>query len=311
MTAFVEGIAGDWERLHSKPPVANLYTMKTFLRLVMPSLLLVGPLSGAQPSEGPLAPLQQELLSDWFAAAEPRPNEDFGEFVARVARLKQGVAYDNQVLPPGDETLRVDLSSFECVSFIESSLALARCAWVGEKNQDCFQRELLNHRYRDGRLDGYASRLHYFTEWIQDNRRRENLEELTGSLGGEPTSRDFYYMTRLNQAHFDKDDPQAARLREVEDRLSQTKIVVLDRERAADGIPQVESGDVIAFIRSGPGLAVRHAGFAWKDPSSGEIRLLHASSYHERVVLTASDLLDYLTRRPERKGIMVARPLAP
>ena len=55
---------------------------------------------------------------------------------------------------------------------------------------------------------------------------------------------------------------------------------------------------------------VTHAGFVLRS-EGGRARLVHASSYHRRVVLTREDLADYLLRRPERTGVMVARPLPP
>ena len=43
---------------------------------------------------------------------------------------------------PGAETLDVNVDAFECISFIESTLAVARCAWESERNESCFVREL-------------------------------------------------------------------------------------------------------------------------------------------------------------------------
>ena len=39
-------------------------------------------------------------------------------------------------------------------------------------------------RYRGGRLAGYPSRLHYFTDWLLDNERRGLIEIITADLGG-------------------------------------------------------------------------------------------------------------------------------
>ena len=39
-------------------------------------------------------------------------------------------------------------------------------------------------RYRGGKRRGYASRLHYFSEWISDGARRGLVRDLGAELGG-------------------------------------------------------------------------------------------------------------------------------
>ena len=167
-------------------------------------------------------------------------------------------------------------------------------------------------RYRGGALGDYASRLHYFVDWIGDNEARGRIENLTTSLGGTPVQKDFYLITRreLPKAAIDQEaiDAVTETLLATEQRLSSTSHDVLGRESAPEALRALEDGDLVAFVRERPGLLVHHAGFVYW--ANGTPRLLHASSYHERVVITESDLTDYLLRRPERKGVIIARPLA-
>ena len=95
----------------------------------------------------------------------------------------------------------------------------------------------------------------------------------------------------------------------TEARLSATTHSVLTRESAATVLSELEDGDLVAFVRERPGLLVYHAGFVYW--ANGTPRLLHASSYHGRVVITVRDLTNYLLRRPERRGVIVARPIVP
>jgi hypothetical protein len=104
----------------------------------------------------------------------------------------------------------------------------------------------------------------------------------------------------------------AALTREVaatESRLSLAAHLVLSREKAPAVLDRLDDGDVVAFVREREGLLVHHAGFVYH--ARGKPRLLHASSYHQRVVLTSEDVSSYLLRRHERRGILVARPLRP
>ena len=256
-------------------------------------------------------------LASWYEAlGEPRPSESFGRYLARTARIQHGVKYIEVSQPPGAETLDVNVDAFECVSFIESTLAVARCAWESEPTEGCFVRELEATRYRSGRMGDYTSRLHYFIDWIGDNESRGRLLNMTASLGGEPVQRDFFYITERVLKRLDVKEDELASLtsmtREMqttEARLSATTHSVLTRESAPPVLSELQDGDLVAFVRERPGLLVRHAGFVYW--ANGTPRLLHASSYHSRVVITVRDLTNYLLRRPERRGVIVARPIVP
>ena len=70
------------------------------------------------------------------------------------------------------------LTGFDCVTLVESSLAIARAAAVPRARWSAFTHEIERMRYRGGVRAGYVSRLHYFSEWIADNARRGLLREL-------------------------------------------------------------------------------------------------------------------------------------
>lgn len=253
-------------------------------------------------------------LTAWYGAlGAPHESESFGHYLARAARLQHGVKYAEVSQRPGLETLEVDLDAFECVSFIESTLAVARCGWSGESDENCFVRELEATRYRGGHMTDYTSRLHYFVDWIGDNESRGRLTNLTPSLGGEPMKKDFFYISErvLKPASTTANGLASLteEIRSTEARLSAAPHSVLTRETAPRILSGLEDGDLIAFVRERPGLLVHHAGFVYW--ANGTPRLLHASSYHGRVVLTVRDLTNYLLRRPERRGVIVARPIAP
>lgn len=285
--------------------------MPRLLRL----LILLLALPGAARAE---ATDQSERLNRWFSElGSPLPKEAFGHYLARAARLQHGAPYDESLPLPARETLQVNLEQFECVSFIEASLAVARCGWMGRRNTACFTEELVASRYRGGEMNDYASRLHYFTEWIDDNATRARLTNLTEPLGGTPIQKDFFYISRralhrpdVQSALDDRQLEQLTRkVTATEAALSTRPHIVLSREAAASVLGGLEDGDLVAFVRERPGMLVHHAGFVlW---ANGTPRLLHASSYHKRVVITVRDVTNYLLRRPERKGVIVARPLAP
>ncbi len=218
---------------------------------LLAATILVSPclrVAGAPDTLPSLPPETHSKLESWYRdAGGAKPGEAFGSYLARVAYLKHGVDYDDVVSPPGEETLRIDLDRFECVTFIESSLAVARCGYRGDPTADCFERELVLSRYRDGVLTDYASRLHYFADWIDDNGRRNRLQNLTRELGGEPVSREFFYVTRHLLRRAVVSGNELARLeREVADtesRLSEEPHLILTRESAPAALGKLEDGD--------------------------------------------------------------------
>ena len=253
-------------------------------------------------------------LASWYdALGQPRSSESFGRYLARTARIQHGVKYEESSKPSGAETIDANVDAFECVSFIESTLAVARCAWESEPTASCFVRELEATRYRSGHMGDYASRLHYFVDWIGDNESRGRLVNMTAALGGEPVRKDFFYITErvLERSDVQEDDLASLtrEMRTTEARLSATRHAVLTRQSAPPVLSELEDGDLVAFVRERPGLLVNHAGFVYW--ANGTPRLLHASSYHGRVVITVKDLTNYLLRRPERRGVIVARPIVP
>ena len=155
-----------------------------------------GAASPASGAEAGVPATQLALLQAWYdAVGSRRPGETFGHLVVRAGRVQLGKPYYNPPQQAGPETLRVELERLECVSFVESTLALAHCIWTEEPDAGCFVRELEAWRYRGGVLKGYGSRLHYFVDWLEDNASRARLTLLTASLGGTLAQPVFSYMT--------------------------------------------------------------------------------------------------------------------
>lgn len=253
-------------------------------------------------------------LARWYQQlGAPKPEEPFGHYLARTAYTKHGVKYDDVSHAIGHETLRVEIDAFECVSFIESAIAVARCGWSADQTETCFTHELEASRYRSGKMGDYSSRLHYFVDWIADNELRGRVSNLTTTFGGEPVRKDFFYISQRELKRASVDADELASLTEAiestEARLSATPHSVISRQAAPPVLNELRDGDIVAFVRERPGLLVHHAGLIYW--SNGSPRLLHASSYHGRVVVTVRDVTDYLLRRTERRGVIIARPTAP
>jgi hypothetical protein len=255
---------------------------------------------------------QAALLAQWYERlGEPQSGENFGDFLVRAAFLKHRSPYTHFREMGGPERLQVDLAHFDCVSLIDSSLAVARCAWSRDATEACFVRELVATRYRNGTMRDFSSRLHYLEDWLDDNRTRYRLEDRTRGLGGLLLRRHFSYMSE-NRHRFPPMDAPAAReaIALTETQLSQRIYSVIVRSSIRETDEHLQNGDLVGVVTTEPGRLIGHAGFIVRG-KRGSPRFLHASSYHQRVILTRTSLSDYILRRRERWGIIVARPRPP
>ena len=178
----------------------------------------------------------------------------------------------------------------------------------GPASWEAFGHEVERMRYRDGLRRGYASRLHYFSEWIEDGERRGLVKDLGRELGGVEDRRPLRFMT----SHRDSypalaDDAVVREIGEIERRLDDRPRYVIPTDRILEVADQIESGDVLAFATGIPGLDVTHAAFAYRDEAK-TLRVLHAPLSGGVVEVTAKTLPEYVAAIRRSTGILVARP---
>ena len=101
---------------------------------------------------------------------------DLGQRIDRLSEVLLGRAYVEGSLGGGPELpeeLRISLSSFDCVTFIETVLALAFARTIEE-----FIATVRGIRYEDGEVD-WARRNHYMVDWARNNQERGFIGNLT------------------------------------------------------------------------------------------------------------------------------------
>jgi hypothetical protein len=239
-----------------------------------------------------------------------------GERVAAFAGALEGAPYQDRTLEgPGPEVCRVTTEGFDCVTFMEVSLDLARIARAGaadRRTPDDLRDEVTFTRYRGGRLDGYASRLHYTSEWIADNIAKGVLEDVTPSLGGVRLPLEVRFMSSHPASYpaLVADPALVDSMRRIERGINAVPRTFVPRERVAAVESRLAAGDLVAIATSIPGLDYAHTGVIVRD-AAGRARFMHASSAGGRVVLD-STIAGYLRRGPKgNTGITVLRPIEP
>lgn len=232
-----------------------------------------------------------------------------GEAIAALGRTYVGTPYEPGTLElEGEERLIVNLRQLDCVTFIENMLAIARIMHAGTPDYDSFKRELVRMRYRGGVLSGYASRLHYFSEWIADNEEKGLVDDVTLAIGGVPDTGAISFMTRNVDAYRQLSDRSIVdEIRTIETTLSGRQRHYIPQD-AIDAVAQnIRNGDIIAATSTLEGLDIAHTGLAlWVD---GRLHLMHAPLVGSVVEISELPLADRLRRIDAQDGIMVARPL--
>jgi hypothetical protein len=82
---------------------------------------------------------------------------------------------------------------------------------------------------------------------------------------------------------------------------------VIPTEKIPAASDRIQTGDVLAFATSIPGLDVTHTAFAFRD-EAGVLRVLHAPLSGGVVAVTDSTLPEYVAAIRRATGILVARP---
>ena len=206
----------------------------------------------------------------------------------------------------GAERLVINLREFDCFTFVENVVALAWCLKSRQESFEGFRRVLKKTLYWNGRMQGYSSRLHYFSDWIYDNQRKGIVRDVTATIGGKPYRKTINFMT----THPDlyprlKNRTNLRRMKSVESAISRRSLYDIPKRFVRTLENQIQDGDVIAITTNTEGLDVQHVGFAVRVKS--RIHLLHASSAERKVVLSKQTLCRYLMESKARCGIMVAR----
>ena len=230
------------------------------------------------------------------------------------ARQLKGRPYVGQALErfPDREQLIVNTRQLDCTTLVETATALTLCARQSLDTFADYCHMLQTLRYRGGTIDGYASRLHYFSDWIADNTQRGLVAEVQTQKPPFTATQQLSidYMSRHPQAYpaLKRHPEMTARIARQEQALTGRKYRYIPKNRVDNSQAMrqaVHDGDIIAITCNKPGLDIAHVGFAvWHNDG---LHLLNASSIHKKVVEEPMTLAQYLKKHPSHTGIRIVR----
>lgn len=212
----------------------------------------------------------------------------------------------------GDEQLVINLTGLDCTTFLENSLVLARSIKKGNTSFEDYQKELQLIRYRNGIIDEYPSRLHYFSDWIYKNQEKKVVEDVTKEIGGVKIKFNINFMSTHPDSYQQlKENPDFIPIiKKQEKEISCREYYFIPKEELNSKEDQIQNGDLIAITTTVEGLDIGHVGIAVK-MKDGRIHLLHAPTVNTKVHITEEPLSDYLMKYERHSGVIVLRVLEP
>jgi len=210
------------------------------------------------------------------------------------------------------EPLVMRFDGVDCTTFVEymSAAMLGRCD-NPSPTDSIMKRYVQALRYYGGNRGNYATRKHYFSDWIADNEKQGLLTEITSTLPGAVKQKkmiNFMSTHTGSYAQLAASPALTAEIKTIEQRLSGETTYYIPTKMIRRALKQLQDGDIVAFVTKVPGLDVSHVGFVWqRDSWHDEPHLLHASSKEERVTVSKQTILEYAASQKNCLGIRIIR----
>lgn len=233
-----------------------------------------------------------------------------GDTITEIGKSFLGTEYVGGTLDKDTkiEKLVINLTGLDCVTFVENSLVFARCVKKGKTSFDDYHAELQKIRYRDGIIDGYASRLHYFCDWIYNNEDKGIVKNITAEIGGIEYNKTINFMSTHTKSYkqlLNKTELEGIKI--CEEAINSRYYYYIPTKSISKVYDSLQSGDIIATTTNIEGLDVTHTGYVFKE--GGRTYFLHASSKSKEVIISSNELQEYVSEDSKKTGIMVARPV--
>lgn len=225
-----------------------------------------------------------------------------------TAKFFLGVPYVDKTLEYEPERLIVNLREMDCMTFVENVLALAEAFASGTPSWQTYLEKLQQIRYRDGKIEGYTSRLHYTSDWIYENEKKGLIADITKEIGGVPLAMDVSFVSTHPESYMQlQSHPEyIAVMAKKEKEINSRQYYYIPKEEIDKREAQIRTGDIVCFVTSIKGLDISHVGIIHKE--GDKMTFIHASSGKKRVIINEESLQDYVLGIKKSKGIMVLRP---
>ncbi len=225
-----------------------------------------------------------------------------------VGRAFIGTPYLSHTLEVAQpEQTVINLRGLDCWTLMDVALAMSLAQRDSVRDFHYFVQKIRHLRYKNGNVNGYGSRLHYFADWMLNASELGYGRDITQELGGVPLEKNVAFITDNPQLYPNSRDSNAlAQIRVAQDRINAQTWYYIPKSKIHDIENQIQDGDILVLTSVRRNLDVEHQGFAVHD-EKGALRFLHASSTSGKVVVSHRVLSEYLMRIKAVSGVMVFR----
>ena len=256
-----------------------------------------------------------EICKDKFKLAGDKNlgNKPIGDIIVEIGESFIGTDYAANTLEKGEkENLVINLTGLDCTTFIENTLALARCIKQNKTTFKDYQDELKRIRYRDGIINGYPSRLNYFSDWIYNNEQKGIIKDATKEIGGKVIKFNVDYMSKHSNSYKRlKENPKLIPIITGQEKeIAKREYYFIPKDHLDSVESKIQDGDIIAMTSNVKGLDINHVGIAIRT-NDRRVHLLNAPNVGYKVQISKLLLSDYLKKNKKDTGIIVLRVLNP
>lgn len=248
-------------------------------------------------------------VEKWLNEAHALPKDSCRTL--HFAKQMLGVPYVAGTLDGNSsEELVIRTDALDCTTFVETVLALCIADRRDARSFAGFKKALTDVRYREGVLNGYASRLHYFTDWIRDNEQMGFVKECTSEATCAQSQElwlDFMSTHPDSYLPMKQDSSLVKEIALLEKNWQGVQVAYIPKDKL--NLPseelKIKDGDILAITTNIKGLDVVHVGFAfWKGE---KLHLLHASSVAKKVIEDPLSLYEYSKNKKAHTGVRAMR----
>ena len=257
-----------------------------------------------------MMPRDKEIVETILKQLKTDQKLETGSLVIKVGQFFLGTPYVASTLEISKtEKMVINLRELDCTTFAENCLALARTIKKENPTFNDFVSELRFIRYRDGKLNGYPSRLHYFSDWIYNNDQKKLVKSFSKDIANIGIDNRVNFMSTHPESYpLLKNNPDFVKEIAIqENAISNRKYWYIPKERLIEFEQQLHDGDILGITTTIQGMDISHVVIAIR--KDGRIHLLHASLNFKKVLVSTETLEQYLNAHKSTTGIMVARPL--
>jgi len=263
-----------------------------------------------RPNDRVMQPQDSVIAEQILSQLKEDQHLETGLLVVKVGKLFLETPYVANTLEVGDtEKMVINLRELDCTTFAENCLALART--IQKKNPDFngFVDELKTIRYRNGLMNEYPSRLHYFSDWIYDNDQKKLVKNVSKEIGNTALAVKVNYMSTHPEDYpvLKKHPDFVKEIAFQESEITNRENWYIPKNKLAECESLLQDGDILGITTMIPGMDISHVVIAVR--KDGRIHIMHASLSHHKVLISDETLQQYLNTHKATIGIMVARPL--